>query len=216
MVVMLLRNYGFGGGVAVDPTVPIDNSGITFQWLPLALAVAQIFNQWAYAILTPLKFRPLVYDLKANRLNEETEDNALSMDMVGHDDIKFSITLRARGWLRAFAIAALTTGGLAVGLNFAVLGSERTMALPSFRDQFRVFPGAAVAAVGWVVCIVMLAMHILIVAVYEYMRNFSQASTFGVHFAGIALFACSLLAHASTIPGEEQGYDWFLGSEVSS
>lgn len=214
MIVMLLRNYGFGGGVAVDPTVPVDNSDIEFQPLPMFLAIAQLVNHWLYAILTPLKFRPLVYDLRANRLQEDGGQSSLTLSMAGQEKVEFTITLRARGWLRAFALAAFATGALAVGLNYAVLGTERASAMLSYRDHFQAFPGTAVAAVGWVICIVALAMHVLIVCIYEYMRNPSQAATFGVHLAGVVLLASALLAHASIVPGDQQSYNWFRGAEA--
>lgn len=212
MIVMLLQNYGFGGGKAIDPNVPIDNSDIVFNPLPFLMAVGQIFTQWAYAILTPLKYRPLMYNVKAVTCDEDAEDRDLPAG--GKAKISFHLRLRARGWLRAFTIVAFITGGMVVGLNVAVHGIEDGFQDKPFRDQFRMLPGSAVAAVGWVVCAVLLLGHILIVCAYERMRNPRETSVFGVMMAGVILFMCSLLAHASTIPNEEDDYGWFMGSEA--
>lgn len=211
MVWKLLAHYGFGEGIAVNPDVPIDNSDIVFQPLPFILAISAIPNMWFFAILSPLKFRPLMFQMQALTVNQGEDRDA--MDDVGNAGIRFELLTRARGWLRAFTIAMALVAGMCVGLNVAVL-SWPAVENWGFRDHFRRFPGAAVAAVGWVVCLVLLGVHILVVCVYESMRNRSEVSTFGVHLAGMILFISSLCAHASTIPGEEEGYGWFMGSEA--
>jgi len=102
---------------------------------------------------------------------------------------------------------------MAVFVNYAVLGMDEISSF-GFYDHLRTSPGSVVGAVGWVFCAVLLGLHIVTVCVYEEMKNPLWTSAIGTWVTGATLFVCSLLAHAATIPGVEEDYSWFLGSEA--
>jgi len=215
MAVMLLENLGYGAsagkpGIAVDPNAPIDNSDIVFNPLPFLLAIAQIFNQWLFAIVNPLKFRPLVYDVSALKANDA------GYGKVGDEGGvkgRFKLQVSTRVFLRAGVVMMVLVIFLAAFVNYAVLGLDAIWEF-GMLDHLRVMPGSVVGAVGWVVCAVFFGLHILTVCVFEEMKNPLWASVIGTWAAGAALFVCALLAHAATIPGVETDYSWFLGAEA--
>lgn len=233
MAVNLLTNLGYGEnygtGMAIDPNAPVDNSHIHFKALPFILAVLQIFNQWIYAITSPLKFRPLVFDILASdvaapaRLTASGGRFTMSDSLeAGRGAAKLStwveagargmprVTISARFFLSLSAAAMLTTATLTYFTTVAVLGHEETEGWGT-RDFMRRRPGSVIAAVGWVVCAALLGCHVATVCVYEHMK--SEQPVLLVKLAGTALVATSLLAHAGTIPGVREDYSWFLGLE---
>lgn len=215
MISMLLNNYGYGEragqGPAVNNNADIDNSDVKFDPVPFVLAVAQIFNCWAFSILSPFKFRPLGFDLRAHSFldKEEYEPERISPDRIGR---KFHMKVGGRSFLLAFVVCALLTSAMAMALNLAVQGP--VVWTWGFRDHLRTLPGAAVGAVGWTVCVVLILVHVVCVGVFEYMKNSSPLGTLGVHLLGGVLVLTSLSAHASTIPFENDEYSWFLGMEA--
>lgn len=213
MVKMLLNNLGYGESdgkpaIALDPSLPIDNSDIEFNWIPFMLACIQIINQWLYAIVNPLKFRPLGCDLTACDVGTTAFYEPVSLPGAQGT---FRVVVAGRSFVRASALAMMLVGATAFLLNMATLGSTAISDF-SLRDHLSVSPGSVVGAVGWVVCVVLLALHILVVCVYEHMKNSHDSSVIAVQVSGAVTILAALCAHAATIPGVKEGYAWYPGT----
>ena len=212
MTKMLLINTGYGNadgklGIAMDPNVPIDNTDVVFDALPMIGAITQIFNMWLYAIVCPLKFRPLVCHVSAS--NASTGAPSTGAPKFGALHVKVS----TRVFLRASAISMFLVGGMCYVANKWVLGDEAIASL-GFREHLHTTPGVVIVAVGWIVCAALFGLHVLVVCFYESMLNSNSISVVGIEIAGAVTFFAAWLMHADTIPGAATEYPWFMGAET--
>ncbi len=125
--------------------MPIDNTGVVFNALPMIGAIAQIFNMWLYAIFCPLKFRPLVCHVSASNALSTTTPPAVAKFGALH------VKVSTRVFLRASAISMFLVGGMCYVANKWVLGDE-AIASFGFREHLRTEPGVVVVAVGAQAC----------------------------------------------------------------
>jgi len=215
MTKLLLLNTGYGNadgklGIAMDPNVPIDNSDVVFNALPMTGAIIQIFNMLLYAIVCPLKFRPLICHVSAR----DASTGAPPPLAIDHElGACFHVKVSTRVFLRASSISMFLVGGMCYVLNKWVLGDA---AIASFgvREHLRTEPGSALAAVGWMACAILFGLHVFVVCFYESMRNLNSLSVIGIEIAGAITFLTAFLMHADTIPGAAEQYPWFMGTET--
>ena len=125
--------------------MPIDNTDVVFEALPMIGAITQIFNMWLYAIVCPLKFRPLVCHVSAS--NASTGAPSTGAPKFGVLHVKVS----TRVFLRASAISMFLVGGMCYVANKWVLGDEAIASL-GFREHLHTTPGVVIVAVGTQVC----------------------------------------------------------------
>ena len=128
--------------------MPIDNSDVVFNALPMTGAIIQIFNMLLYAIVCPLKFRPLICHVSAR----DASTGAPPPLAIDHElGACFHVKVSTRVFLRASSISMFLVGGMCYVLNKWVLGDA---AIASFgvREHLRTEPGSALAAVGTQAC----------------------------------------------------------------
>ena len=118
-------------------------------------AIFQIPNLWLYAIVCPLKFRPLVCNVTACNASTKTVPTSVKAEL---ETGAFHLKVSTRVFLRASAISMFIVGAICYYTNKWVLGDDKIASF-GFRDHF-VFmvetdtgdeqfrPGAAFAAVG--------------------------------------------------------------------
>tara|TARA_B100000795_G_scaffold238721_1_gene200024 strand:- start:335 stop:859 length:525 start_codon:yes stop_codon:yes gene_type:complete len=126
--------------------VPIDNRDVVFNWVPFLGAILQIFNVWLYAILCPLKFRPVVCHVSASDVSTGAPPPPAA-DKRG----AFHVNVSTRVFLRASAICMFLVGITCYYLNKWVLGDE-AIHLFGFREHLHTAPGVVVVAVGTQAC----------------------------------------------------------------
>ena len=119
---------------------------VVFNPVPFIGAIVQIFNVWLYAILCPLKFRPLVCHVSASDVSTGAPPPPAA-DKRG----AFHVNVSTRVFLRASAICMFLVGITCYYLNKWVLGDE-AIHLFGFREHLRTAPGVVVVAVGTQAC----------------------------------------------------------------
>ena len=100
-----------------------------FNWVPFLGAILQIFNVWLYAILCPLKFRPVVCHVSASDVSTGAPPPPAA-DKRG----AFHVNVSTRVFLRASAISMFLVGGMCYVANKWVLGDE-AIHLFGFREH---------------------------------------------------------------------------------
>ena len=105
-----------------------------------------MINLWLYAIVCPLKFRPLVCHVSASNASTGAQP-PLAVAEVG----VFHVKVSTRVFLRASAISMFLVGGMCYVANKWVLGDEAIASL-GFREHLHTTPGVVIVAVGTQVC----------------------------------------------------------------
>ena len=124
----------------------IDNSHMVLNVPITIFAWIGMINLWLYAIVCPLKFRPLVCHISAR----DASTGAPPPPAVAEVGV-FHVKVSTRVFLRASAISMFLVGGMCFIANKWVLGDE-AIASFGFREHLHTTPGVVIAAVGTQAC----------------------------------------------------------------
>jgi hypothetical protein len=72
--------------LARNPDLLEENGMVNFHWLPFITAVTTHLNMWAYSVLSPMKYRPLAFELITS---DEASTDTADMQPTASDPSKF-------------------------------------------------------------------------------------------------------------------------------
>ena len=146
--------------LARNPDLLKGNEIIQFHWLPFITAVTTHLNMWAYSVLSPMKYRPLAFELITS---DEASTDTADMQPTASDPSKvegnsFNFKFAPRSILSVVAVIMVAVEFLAKYINVLVMPDEVVKDFTA-KQHIETLPGAAVVAVLWMVAVGLLFIH---------------------------------------------------------
>ena len=155
--------------LARNPDLLEGNEIIEFHWLPFIAACSTHLNMWAYSVLSPMKYRPLAFELITS---DEASTDTADMQPTASDPSKvegnsFNFKFAPRSILAVVAVIMAAVAVLPKYINNLVFmpdemieGIEGVLVKDFTVEQhMKTLPGAAFVVVLWIVAIGLLFIH---------------------------------------------------------
>ena len=133
---------------------------ITFNPKPFIAAISTHINQWLFGVLSPMKYRPLAFELITS---DEASTDTADMQPTASDPSKvegnsFNFKFAPRSILGVVAVIMVAVEFLAKYINVLVMPDEVVKDFTA-KQHIETLPGAAVVAVLWMVAVGLLFIH---------------------------------------------------------
>ena len=133
---------------------------ITFNPKPFIAAISTHINQWLFGVLSPMKYRPLAFELITS---DEASTDKVDMQPTASDPSKvegnsFNFKFAPRPILGVVAVIMVAVEFLAKYINVLVMPDEVVKDFTA-KQHIETLPGAAVVAVLWMVAVGLLFIH---------------------------------------------------------
>ena len=133
---------------------------ITFNPKPFIAAISTHINQWLFGVLSPMKYRPLAFELITS---DEASTDTADMQPTASDPSKvegnsFNFKFAPRSILSVVAVIMVAVEFLAKYINVLVMPDEVVKDFTA-KQHIETLPGAAVVAVLWMVAVGLLFIH---------------------------------------------------------
>ena len=133
---------------------------ITFNPKPFIAAISTHINQWLFGVLSPMKYRPLAFELITS---DEASTDKVDMQPTASDPSKvegnsFNFKFAPRSILSVVAVIMVAVEFLAKYINVLVMPDEVVKDFTA-KQHIETLPGAAVVAVLWMVAVGLLFIH---------------------------------------------------------
>jgi len=206
----------------IEPCINgVCSTAVHFRLLPMLAAISTHLNQWLNALLSPMKYRPLGYEIicvdvtspeadKAGKASVETvAESSDERVKIWHRSLNvFSFQLSAR---HMSAIASII---FAVSPTLAYKVSELTGNLEdgeTLSDVLTTLPGTVPVVVLWMVAIIFFLLHCGIIYTHEKYLNPDKEMVNTTFAFMMTLVATLFLGHAASLPAYQTITPWFIG-----
>ena len=152
--------------LARNPALLEGNEIIEFHWLPFITAVSTHLNMWAYSVLSPMKYRPLAFELitsdEASTDTADMQPTASAPSKVEGNSLNFKFA--PRSILAVVAVIMAAVAVLPKYINNLVFMPDEMIEGVLVKDftaeqHMKTLPGAAFVVVLWIVAIGLLFIH---------------------------------------------------------
>ena len=157
--------------LARNPDLLKGNEIIQFHWLPFITAVTTHLNMWAYSVLSPMKYRPLAFELiTSDEASTDTADMqptpACASDPSKVEGNSFNFKFAPRSILAVVAVIMAAVAVLPKHINNLVFMPDNDEVIKDVlvkdfttEQHMKTLPGAAFVVVLWIVAIGLLIIH---------------------------------------------------------
>ena len=151
--------------LARNPDLLEGNKIIEFHWLPFIAAVSTHLNMWAYSVLSPMKYRPLAFELiTSDEASTDTADTCSPPPQTPAKSRETRSTLSLHRARRCVALIMAAVAVLPKYINNLVFEPDKVIEDVLVKDftaqqHMKTIPGAAFVVVLWIVAIGLLFIH---------------------------------------------------------